>query len=384
LRAYKIKMDYEKFCKLHRKAGKKGAMSCKKKGKGFFDRQLQRELSTRSIAAMRERKIGFFEEGFQKRWVEKNPEKSHKNAVARGKKSVEFCRERGIGCCFNKKLHSETVEANRNNPKLRAHWDKLKGENNPAKCPEVRKKISDALKGRKFSIAHKAKLRESCGAPEARRLASLRMKGRKVTWGDKVSRWRKRFYKENPVARRKLSEAIKRAYKEHPEYGKKISESRRGRKATQTTKEKLSKALKMRWKDPIQRNKFLTAIKKLWQDEEFRKKTINAIMYAQNIKPNIPERKLIRIIRDNNFPFIYVGDGAVVIEGFCPDFIDNNGSKRIIEVFGDYWHRLPRAIKRDEKRLKVYEKYGFKTLVIWVNELKDEEQVVNRIKEVML
>lgn len=119
-------------------------------------------------------------------------------------------------------------------------------------------------------------------------------------------------------------------------------------------------------------------------DEENRERQVRAILKGLHLRPNRPEQKLIDIIKDNNFPFVYVGDGKVVIERFCPDFIDNNGSKRVIEVFGDYWHRLPEVMKRDERRLATFGKYGFKTLVIWESELKDEEHVVNRIKEVML
>lgn len=47
----------------------------------------------------------------------------------------------------------------------REHIEKLsqshRGENNPAKKPEVRKKISEALKGRRLSEEHKKKLSES-------------------------------------------------------------------------------------------------------------------------------------------------------------------------------------------------------------------------------
>ncbi len=119
-------------------------------------------------------------------------------------------------------------------------------------------------------------------------------------------------------------------------------------------------------------------------NEKHREKHIQAIFKGLKLRPNASERKLSEIIRDNNFPFVYVGDGKVVIERFCPDFIDDNGSKRIIEVFGDYWHRLPEVMKRDEKRLETFRKYGFKTLVIWESELKNEEYVVNRIRGAML
>lgn len=96
------------------------------------------------------------------------------------------------------------------------------------------------------------------------------------------------------------------------------------------------------------------------------------------LKPNKPEKILIELINKNALPFNYVGDGKIWIENFNPDFISKN-PKHIIEVFGDYWHNLSSYKKRDKKRLKVYFKYGYKTLIIWENELKNPNQVLNKI-----
>ncbi|GAJ10777.1 unnamed protein product, partial [marine sediment metagenome] len=72
----------------------------------------------------------------------------------------------------------------------------------------------------------------------------------------------------------------------------------------------------------------------------------------------------------------YVGDGQVILGGFCPDFINTNGKKQVIELFGTYWHDVfDIARKKDH-----YRQYGFDTLVIWSDELADEEATVKRIK----
>lgn len=105
---------------------------------------------------------------------------------------------------------------------------------------------------------------------------------------------------------------------------------------------------------------------------------------AKGIKPNKPERLMIDLIKKNNLSFNYVGDGKIWFRGqgtiFNPDFLSKN-PKYIIEVFGDYWHDLPKSKKRDKKRLKTYSKYGYKTLVIWQHELKNSNQVLNKVKE---
>lgn len=81
---------------------------------------------------------------------------------------------------------------------------------------------------------------------------------------------------------------------------------------------------------------------------------------------------------DSYFPneWKYVGDGQVIIDGKCPDFINVNGKKEIIETYGNYWHRNDNPQDRIDK----FAKFGYKTLVIWENELQDTASAVSKIK----
>jgi G:T-mismatch repair DNA endonuclease (very short patch repair protein) len=99
-------------------------------------------------------------------------------------------------------------------------------------------------------------------------------------------------------------------------------------------------------------------------------------------RPTKPEKKLIGIIQKNNLPFTYTGNGKVLIGTLNPDFVGNNGSKRVIEVFGDYWHSGNRERIPLEKRKKVFARHGFKTLIIWESELKNhaEREIINKIR----
>jgi G:T-mismatch repair DNA endonuclease (very short patch repair protein) len=121
------------------------------------------------------------------------------------------------------------------------------------------------------------------------------------------------------------------------------------------------------------------ARKKLWQNEEYAKRMFKAL----GIRPNNPETILSNLIKENNLPFNYVGDGAVWFRGenhsFNPDFLSKN-PKHIIELFGDYWHNREDSKKRDTERLKTYYHYGYKTLIIWEHELKNPNQVIEKIK----
>lgn len=103
---------------------------------------------------------------------------------------------------------------------------------------------------------------------------------------------------------------------------------------------------------------------------------------AQRRKPTAPELRLKALIERHDLPYRYVGNGAVWFEGYNPDFINVNGSKGIIELFGDYWHTTKIKKWRETEGGKEYHfaKFGFKTLILWENELENEKAVVKKIK----
>ena len=88
---------------------------------------------------------------------------------------------------------------------------------------------------------------------------------------------------------------------------------------------------------------------------------------------------ILNTICHNEYEF--VGNGKFIIKGFCPDFVNCNGQKKIIEFFGDYWHNRPETKERDIHRLKAYQSLGYKTLVIWEKELQDSKKLETKILE---
>ncbi len=123
------------------------------------------------------------------------------------------------------------------------------------------------------------------------------------------------------------------------------------------------------------------ANKKKWQDKKFRNKQIKAVFEACNLSPNKPETLLIKLL-NKLLPKTYkfVGDGKLIVNGFCPDFVNKDNNK-IIEHYGNYWHNLSNYKERDKRRLIAYNEQGYKTLIIWEKELKDLAKVKNRILE---
>jgi len=67
------------------------------------------------------------------------------------------------------------------------------------------------------------------------------------------------------------------------------------------------------------------------------------------IKPNKVESFLGAVL-DEMYPgeWKYTGDFSFMINGKSPDFVNCNGQKKIIELFGDYWHKGDNADDRQQ------------------------------------
>jgi len=109
------------------------------------------------------------------------------------------------------------------------------------------------------------------------------------------------------------------------------------------------------------------------------------------LKPTKPEIIIKQILEKipNNFIFndYYGNKNKLKIGGKNPDFIDVN-NKLIIEHFGDHWHGPKIRVKNgdystnkehEEEKILFYAKFGYKTLIIWENELRNIELVKNKI-----
>jgi very-short-patch-repair endonuclease len=99
-------------------------------------------------------------------------------------------------------------------------------------------------------------------------------------------------------------------------------------------------------------------------------------MRARFVSKNKVEQSL-EVILQRLYPdeWKFVGDGQVIIAGKCPDFVNVNGQKKIIEVFGDYWHRG----EDPKERAAIFAPFGYRTLVIWEHELRNLASVENRV-----
>jgi G:T-mismatch repair DNA endonuclease (very short patch repair protein) len=160
----------------------------------------------------------------------------------------------------------------------------------------------------------------------------------------------------------KTKEKISALMKDRPSWTK-------GKHLPEKTKDKISNAARKRWKDP-----------------EFAKKMFKAVHH----KPTKIEKYLDGILQ-KYFPgeYKYVGCGDFVIYGLNPDFVNCNGKKKIIEVFGNAYHDPEKSYvdiswkQTDFGRVAIFSQLGYDTLIIWESELKNksEEEIVEEIKK---
>lgn len=69
----------------------------------------------------------------------------------------------------------------------------------------------------------------------------------------------------------------------------------------------------------------------------------------------------------------WVGEKTTGIRN--PDFVSMNGEKTVLEVFGRRWH-----VNSDmRKALRFYQQYGYRCVVVWEDELRYPEKIVARI-----
>lgn len=208
---------------------------------------------------------------------------------------------------------------------------------------------------------------------------------------------------------------IKEAYVLHPEKRKLASEKSVKQFSDLKNRNLDSKLIKELWGDIDYQKKISEAHKKtyinhpekrevqskihkeFWKDNEYAKMMTKKL----GILPNKAEKMLDSYLQEN-FPneWKFVGDGSVFINCMCPDFINVNGKKQIIELFGDFWHAHPDKYKpndiishnmtaqqiwdRDKARIESFSSYGFKCLVIWEKDLKNIELIKGKIKQIGL
>jgi len=121
-------------------------------------------------------------------------------------------------------------------------------------------------------------------------------------------------------------------------------------------------------KNPLWYKRICAANRKIAETKRGVPRSVETMRKIMRIrKPTSIEKQFIELVRKNNLPYRYVGNGDFWIGNMNPDFIHSDKKKReVVELFGDYWHRN----HKPEDRIARFAKSNFKCTVIWEREFK--------------
>lgn len=182
-------------------------------------------------------------------------------------------------------------------------------------------------------------------------------------------RQKKLLFYTNPKSRKMISDANKLSYARNPERAK--NHSRIMRELYKNPEYKKRHLLKVM-------PKCFAGRQVSWDDPERKDARLKNWIAACRRRPSDIEVRLIDILDKYDLPYKYVGLGEVILGGKNPDFINVNGEKKIIELFGNLWHE-----KYEEAERKLhFRQYGYETLILWGRDFRkmSDDEIVEVIK----
>jgi len=148
---------------------------------------------------------------------------------------------------------------------------------------------------------------------------------------------------------------------------------------------KMNKIRKSLWQTPEYRSKMIEARIRQWSDPEYKDRVLQKSRKSIVKKPTKPEQIIRNLIEAYHLPFRYTGDGEVMIKGLNPDFVHENGERKIIEVFGRVFHDPEKSFfnvpwkQQYLGKILEYKKRGYDCLILWDNE--SEDKMLNKMRE---
>ena len=149
----------------------------------------------------------------------------------------------------------------------------------------------------------------------------------------------------------------------HPMYGKegywkgKVG-SFIGRHHSEETKRKMSDKMCKNWQDPV-----------------FIKMMVDSWYRTRQTKPEKELEGIVQLLFPKEYKYNGNFELGITIGRKIPDFVNVNGKKKAIEMFGDWCHRDDDP----QIRINLFKEYGWDLLVIWEHELKDKDAVKQKI-----
>jgi len=197
---------------------------------------------------------------------------------------------------------------------------------------------------------------------------------------------RRRKYHQQPEVKKKMNEYMKKYYQrpeikeKYQKYGQRPEVKERKRKYQETEVQRYCKSCGKSFLTRKHTHAKFCSLQCVWKNEEF----IANMRKSRALKPNGQEKELNKILQKlHPKEYKFVGDFAFWIDGKNPDFVSVGGQKKLIELFGTYWHSQEitgrTRVEEERRRKKHFAKFGWKTLIVWEQELKDVEALEKKI-----
>ena len=228
--------------------------------------------------------------------------------------------------------------------------------------PEVRAKISKALKGKPHSDEHNRKVGEANKVATKRYFESAENRA-------SLSTKMKKVWEENPNMEWSRQNLL---YYNNLRKWRLVASGHKGKKHSEEWKMEKSEKMKEMWTDKEYKAKKSTEMKELWKNKEYSRKVM-----ARREKSTI-ETDLEQLLLAWELPYIFVGNGQYKIGSMNPDFVSTDGSKKVIEAMGEFFH----PPEDEPTRIMKMRSYGFSCLVLWGSDIGgDKKTLLSRVKE---
>jgi len=111
------------------------------------------------------------------------------------------------------------------------------------------------------------------------------------------------------------------------------------------------------------------------KDRKPTEETLRAILKATQKRPTKFELAVQQFLEMNHpGEWRYCGDGSVILNGKCPDFINCNGQKKVVLANSVYWHMTKKGLSNrkhvERSESKPYNEIGFDVQFIWDDKFK--------------
>lgn len=204
--------------------------------------------------------------------------------------------------------------------------------------------------------------------------------------------------KQSSESRKKLKKSVRELW-ENPEYRKQMSEAHKGKKThfsevvkpgvcLNTGRTHFKKGFAPKY-SPFQKGRIPWNKGKIGVQVHTEEWKAEASKRAKNRDPEIIkkilrrremsslEKKFDEIVKKNNLPYKFVGNGEFLIERKNPDFININGEKKAIEVYYRKHKEKLRGVNVEEwkkERSTLFGQYGWE--IIYFDEVQVNENFV--------